>query len=143
MLSSSETIFIQTSNQTDSHLRHQSSTHLLFNSISPSNHEHLRLRENQLIRLTCVVSRALPAATLHFPFDIDYRVERNSTTENDDRTFRTILVLILRITRIFHRRAFFCEAIQQDPINDEKKQQQQQQQHRIRSNSLQMDVVCK
>ena len=140
MLSSSETTFIQSSNQTDRDLPRQSSTQFLFNSIA-SNNGQLRLRENQLIRLTCVVSRALPAASIHFPFDIDYRLERNSTIENDDRTYRTIVVLILRINRFYHRRSFFCEAIQNDPINDEKKQQQQQ--HRIRSNSLQMDVVCK
>lgn len=95
----------------------------------------LKLRENQLIRLTCVVSRALPAAILHFPFDVDYRIERNSTIENDDQTYRSILVLILRINRYFHQRLFFCQAIQY-PI-------QQDEQIRIRSNVLQIDVACK
>jgi len=95
-----------------------------------------------LIRLTCVISRALPAAYLHFPFDIEYRVEKNSTIQNDDKTYRTILVLTLRINRYLHKRKFHCEAIQTQFINDENKQQQQQQ-HRILSNILQMDVVCK
>ena len=95
----------------------------------------LNLRENQFLRLTCVVSRALPAALLHFPFDVDYRLERNSTIENDDRTYRTILVLIVRIDRFFHQRHFHCEAIQIPTLNHE---------HiRIRSNALQIDVACK
>jgi hypothetical protein len=87
-----------------------------------------------------VVSRALPAAYIHFPFDIEYRVEKNSTIQNDDKTYRTIVVLILRINRSFHKRTFHCEAIQRHLINDENKQQQD---HRILSNSIQMDVVCK
>ncbi len=94
-----------------------------------------------MIRVTCVVSRALPAAYIHFPFDIDYRIEKNSTIENDDKTYRTILVFILRINRFFHKRIFHCEAIQTQLINDENKQQQQQ--HRVLSNTLQTDVVCK
>ncbi len=92
-----------------------------------------------MIRLTCVVLRALPAAYIHFPFDIEYRVERNSTQENDDKTYRTIVVLILRINRYFHTRTFHCEAIQAHANNDETKQQY----HRILSNSIQMDVICK
>lgn len=112
------------------------------NSYSSSNNGHLRLRENQLIRFTCVVSRALPVAYLHFPFDIEYRVEKNSTIQNDDKTYRTILVLILRINRYFHKRTFHCEAIQTQLNNDETKQEQQQY-HRILSNQVQMDVVCK
>jgi hypothetical protein len=118
------------SNQTDHNLPHQSLI---------SNNRHINLRENQLIRLTCVVSRALPAACLHFPFDIDYRIERNSTIENVDKTYRTILVLILRINRYFHQRLFHCEATQIQIINNENKQEQ----IRIRSNTLQMDVACK
>jgi hypothetical protein len=86
-----------------------------------------------------VVSRALPAVSLYFPFDIDYRVERNSTIENDDKTYRTILVLILRINRFFHKRIFHCEAIQTQIINNENEQKQ----YRALSNSLQMDVACK
>jgi hypothetical protein len=103
------------------------------------NNRFINLRENQLIRLTCVVSRALPAAILHFPFDIDYRLERNSTIENDDQTYRTILVLIIRIHRNFHQRLFSCQATQLQISNDENKQEQ----IRIRSNILQMDVACK
>jgi len=76
---------------------------------------------------------------LNFPFDIDYRIERNSTIENDDKTYRTILVLILRINRYFHKRLFHCEAIQKQIIKNENKQEQL----RIRSNTLQMDVACK
>ena len=95
----------------------------------------LNLRENQLIRLTCVVSRASPAVSLHFPFDVDYRIERNSTIENDDQTYRTILVLILRINRYYHQRLFFCQAIQHQIRHDE--------QIRIRSNVLQINVACK
>ncbi len=91
-----------------------------------------------MIRLTCVVSRALPAAYLYFPFDIEYRVEKNSTIENDDKTYRTIVVLILRINRYFHKRSFYCEAIQTYTINNDTNQH-----HQILSNSLQMDVVCK
>lgn len=95
----------------------------------------VNLRENQLIRLTCVVSRALPAAFLHFPFDVDYRIERNSSIENDDKTYRTILVLILRINRFLHQRLFFCQASQFQHYHHE---------HiRIRSNPLQIDVACK
>jgi hypothetical protein len=139
LLSSSDSILIQSFNQTDKDLLHQSSSsaHFLFNSLS-SNNGQLRLREHQLIRLTCVVSRALPAAYINFPFDIDYRVEKNSTQENDDKTYRTIVVFILRINRYFHKRTFHCEAIQTHVINDETKQH-----HRILSNSIQMDVVCK
>jgi hypothetical protein len=99
----------------------------------------VNLRENQLIRLTCVVSRALPAAILHFPFDVDYRIERNSTIENDDKTYRTILVLIVRINRYFHKRQFHCEAIQIQTLNN----QNTYEQIRIRSNALQIDVACK
>lgn len=97
------------------------------------------LREHQLIRLTCVVSRALPAAILHFPFDIDYHIERNSTTENDDNTYRTILVLILRINRYYHKRLFHCEATQS--LNNDNENQHEH--YRILSNILQMDVACK
>jgi hypothetical protein len=146
LLSSYDSSVVHVANQTDTNLvLHQSSssTHFLFNSL-PSNHGHIRLREHQLIRLTCVVSRALPAAHLHFPFDIDYRIEKNSTIENIDRTYRTILVLILHIHRSFHRRHFHCEAIQSQLNNHENKQLQTlEQHHRVLSNTLQMDVVCK
>jgi len=100
------------------------------------NNRFISLRENQYIRLTCVVSRAYPAATLHFPFDVDYRLERNTTIENDDQTYRTILVLIIRITRQLHKRLFHCQATQ---ITNDK----QNEQIRIHSNTLQMDVACK
>ena len=138
LLSSYDSTITHTSNQTDNNLLHQSSssTHFHFNSLS-SNNGQLRLRENQLIRLTCVVSRALPAASLHFPFDIEYSTERNSTIQNDDKTYRTILVLTLRINRHFHKRTFHCEAIQTQLINDGNKQ------YRKLSNTLEMDVVCK
>ncbi len=69
-------------------------------------------------------------------------MEKNSTIENDDKTYRTILVLILRINRYFHKRSFHCEAIQTQLNNHENKQQQQHY-HRILSNTLQMDVICK
>ncbi|CAF3221358.1 unnamed protein product [Rotaria sp. Silwood2] len=139
LLSSYDSTISHTSNQTDKNLLHQSSsaTHIPFNTLS-SNSEHIRLRENQLIRLTCVVTRALPAAYIHFPFDIEYRVEKNSTTLNDDKTYRTIVILILRINRHFHKRIFHCEAIQSETINDEK---QQQQQNRILSKKLHIDVL--
>ncbi|CAF0811340.1 unnamed protein product [Rotaria sordida] len=144
LLSSYDSTISHTSNQTDKNLLHQSSspTHILLNTLS-SNNEHIRLRENQLIRLTCVVIRALPAAYIHFPFDIEYRIEKNSTILNDDKTYRTILVLILRINRYFHKRIFHCEATQSELINDENQQQQQrqQQQHRILSKKLHMDVL--
>ncbi len=109
------------------------------NLSQPSNNQLVNLRENQQIRLTCVVSRALPAAILHFPFDVDYRIERNSTIENDDKTYRTILVLIVRINRYFHKRLFHCEAIQIQNLNNENTYEQ----IRIRSNTLQIDVACK
>lgn len=98
------------------------------------------MRENQLIRLTCVVTRALPAAYLHFPYDIEYRVEKNITVLNEDKTFRTVLVLLLRINRHLHKRTFHCEATQSELINHEN---QQQQQHRVYSKKLRMDVLCK
>lgn len=147
MISSYDSSFLKTTNQTDNDLSvHQSSssTHFLFNSLG-LNHGHVRLRENQLVRLTCVVSRALPAAQLHFPFDVDYRVEKNSTLENDDKTFRTILVLTLHIHRSFHQRSFYCEAIQSQLTNNENKQAQESStlQQRVFSNRLQMDVVRK
>ena len=103
------------------------------------NNGHIHIRENQLIRFTCVVARALPAATLHFPFDIDYRVERNSTIANNDKTYRTILVLILRINRPLHKRTLHCQAIQTPSIKSE----QHAPQLRILSNTLQLDVACK
>lgn len=103
------------------------------------NNGHIHIRENQLIRFTCVVARALPAATLQFPFDIDYRVERNSTIENIDKTYRTILVLILRANRSLHKRTFHCQAIQIPSIKSE----QHAPQLRILSNTLQLDVACK
>ena len=118
-------------NKTDDNLFHQSLT---------SNNEYIHLRENQLIRLTCVVSRALPAAILHFPFEIDYRTLRNSTIENADQTYRTILVLILRINRYYHQRkillssnAIFKESIMK--INTNK----------LPSSPIhyKMDVACK
>jgi hypothetical protein len=116
----------------------------------PSNNGHVRLREHQLIRLTCVVARALPAVQLFFPFDIDYRVEKNSSSENDDKTYRTVLVLLLHIHRSFHRRSFHCEAIQSQLSNNENKYNEanEQQQvlpptNRVLSNTLQMDVLCK
>lgn len=132
-----------TLNQTDKNLLYQSSSlaHSHFNALQ-SNSDHIRLRDNQLIRITCVVTRALPAAYLHFPFDVEYRVEKNSTTLNDDKTFRTVLVLNLRVNRHFHKRQYHCEASQTQIINDEN-QQQQQQEHRVSSKKLQMDVVCK
>jgi hypothetical protein len=108
-------------------------------SLTPNN-GYLNLRENQLIRLTCIVSRALPAAILHFPFDIDYRVERNSTIENDDKTYQSILVLILRINRFLHKRIFHCQATQLEIVNNEYKQDKYL---RILSNTLQIDVACK
>lgn len=149
-MSSYESSLIQTSNQTDKnhHHHHQSSSgHFLFNSLL-SNSGPIRLREHQLIRLTCVVSRALPAVHLHFPFDdIDYRVEKNSSIENDDKTYRTILILILRIHRSLHQRRFHCEAIQSQLTNNENKPAEQPsvqlEQHRVLSNNLQLDVVCK
>ena len=94
-----------------------------------------------MIRLTCIVLRALPAAYIHFPYDIEYRVEKNSTIENDDKTYRTILVLIIRINRFLHKRSFHCEALQEQLNNDDNNKQEQY--HRIHSNKLQMDVVCK
>lgn len=103
------------------------------------NNGSIYIRENQLIRLTCVVSRAFPAAILHFPFDIDYHIERNSTIENDDKTYRSILVINLRINRHFHKRIFHCEATQQQISNNENNQEQ----YRVFSNILQMDVACK
>ena len=146
LISPYESSFGHSTNQTDKNLLfHQSSSsaHFLFNSLDANNGP-LRLREHQLIRLTCVVSRALPAAHLHFPFDVDYRVEKNSTIENDDKTYRTILVLILRIHRSFHQRPFLCEATQSQLTNNENKQAEQSSlEHRVFSNSLQMDVVCK
>ncbi|CAF4568039.1 unnamed protein product [Rotaria sp. Silwood1] len=140
LLSSYDSTISHTSNQTDKNLLHQSSsaTQISSNTLS-LNSEHIRLRENQLIRLTCVVTRALPAAYIHFPFDIEYRVEKNSTTLNDDKTYRTIVVLILRINRHFHKRLFHCEGIQSESINNEN--QQQQKQNRILSKKLHMDVV--
>jgi hypothetical protein len=69
-------------------------------------------------------------------------VEKNSTIQNDDKTYRTILVLTLRINRSFHKRIFHCEAIQTQIINDENKQQQPPP-RRVLSNTLQMDVACK
>ena len=114
------------SNQTKKQAFHQSSS---------SNNGYVHLREHQLLRLTCVVARARPAASLHFPFDIDYRLERNSTTENNDQTFRTILVLTIPVDRRHHQRLFFCQAIQRDsPLHED--------QH-VRSNTLLMDVACK
>jgi hypothetical protein len=102
---------------------------------SDSKHGYIHVRENQLIRLTCVVSRARPAASLHFPFDIDYQLERNSTSQNDDQTYRTILVLILRIHRRQHQGLFYCQAIQHHNHTDDE--------HHSRSNTLSMDVSCK
>ncbi|CAF0988277.1 unnamed protein product [Adineta steineri] len=140
LLSSHDSTITYTSNQTDKDLFHQSSssTHLLFYSLL-SNNGQIRLRENQLIRITCVVSRALPAAYIYFPFDIEYRVEKNSTIENDDKTYRTILIITLRINRHFHQRLFHCEASQTQFINDENKQEQQS--PPILSNKFQTDVV--
>ncbi|CAF0986525.1 unnamed protein product [Rotaria magnacalcarata] len=128
LISSHDSINDYISNQTDHNLLHQS-----LRSYNGS----IYLREHQLIRLTCVVSRALPAAILHFPFDIDYHIERNSTIENDDNTYRTILVLILRINRYYHKRIFHCEATQSSNNNNET----QYEQHRILSNILQMDIA--
>jgi hypothetical protein len=130
LISSYDSINEYIPNQTDPNLLHQS---LILNN------GRIHLRENQLIRLTCVVSRALPAASLHFPFDIDYRIERNSTIENNDKTYRTILVLILRINRSFQKHIFHCEATQRQIINNDNKPNQL----RILSNTLQMDVACK
>ncbi|CAF3351027.1 unnamed protein product [Rotaria socialis] len=141
LLSSYDSPISHTSNQTDKNLLHQSSSslpnHTLFNSLS-SNNDHIRLRENQLIRITCVVTRSLPTAYLHFPYDIEYRIEKNSTILNDDKTYRTILVLVLRINRSFHKRIFQCEATQTELINHEN---QQQHHHRIYSNKLWLDVL--
>ncbi|CAF1583519.1 unnamed protein product [Adineta ricciae] len=150
LLTTHDSAISSVSNQTDKDLSHQSSSsnHFLFYSLL-SNNGHIRLRENQLIRLTCVVSRALPAAIIHFPFDIDYRVEKNTTLENDDQTYRTIVIIILRLNRFFHKRTFHCEAVQSQLIGDENKQDQQQQgeeqqpQHQVLSNTFQTDVVCK
>ncbi|CAF0878185.1 unnamed protein product [Adineta ricciae] len=148
LLTTHDSAISSVSNQTDKDLSHQSSSsnHFLFYSLL-SNNGHIRLRENQLIRLTCVVSRALPAAIIHFPFDIDYRVEKNTTLENDDQTYRTIVIIILRLNRFFHKRTFHCEAVQSQLIGDENKQDQQQQgeeqqpQHQVLSNTFQTDVV--
>ena len=126
-------------NQTDKDHFHQSSSrHILFNSLL-FNSGRIRFRENQLIRLTCVVARALPIAYLYFPFDIEYRIEKNLTILNDDKTYRTILVLVLLVSRNYHGQLFHCEAIQRQVINDEN----QQQHCRVLSNKLEMDVVCK
>ncbi|UJR31889.1 hypothetical protein I4U23_019363 [Adineta vaga] len=142
ILSTHDSSIPSISNQTNKDLLHQSSssTHFLFYSLL-SNNGHIRLHENQLIRITCVVSRALPAATIHFPFDIEYRVEKNSTIENDDKTYRTIVIITLRLNRFFHKRTFHCEAVQTQLIDEESKQQEQQQQHQILSNTFQTDVV--
>ncbi|CAF1279939.1 unnamed protein product [Adineta ricciae] len=126
-------------------INQDSSRDLPSNATSPNliqqslklNNGHIHIRENQLIRFTCVVARALPAATLHFPFDIDYRVERNSTIENNDKTYRTILVLILRINRPLHKRTLHCQAVQTPSIKSE----QHAPQLRILSNTLQLDVA--
>ena len=129
-ISPSDSIYNYVSNQTD--------YNLLYRSLR-SNNGSIQLHENQLIRLTCAVLRALPAVSLHFPFGIDHRIERNLTIENNDKTYRTILVLILRIHRHFHKRLFHCEASQIETINNEKKQKSR----RVRSNIIQMDVACK
>lgn len=130
-------------NHTDKNLpQYQSSLtkNFLSNKLSLKT-EHLRSRENQLIRLTCLVSRAYPAARIDLPFDINYRVEKNSTIENSDKTFRTLLVLLITVDRYLHKRSFHCEASQRQFNHDENKQQSNQ--HRILSNSLQIDVLCK
>ncbi|UJR14833.1 hypothetical protein I4U23_001818 [Adineta vaga] len=127
---------ISNQDSTKDYLLNQTDPNLVQQSLILTN-GHIHIRENQLIRLTCVVSRALPAATLHFPFDIDYRVERNSTIENNDKTYRTILVLIVRINRSLHKRTFYCQANQLPTI----KVEQNVQQLRILSNTLQMDVA--
>ena len=67
-------------------------------------------------------------------------MERNSTIENDDKTYRTILVLILRVNRYLHKRTFHCQATQLQIINNESKQEKFL---RILSNTLKMDVACK
>ncbi|CAF2879252.1 unnamed protein product [Rotaria sp. Silwood2] len=127
---------ISSYDSTNNHISNQTDHNLLHQSLR-SNNGSIYLREHELIRLTCVVSRALPAAILHFPFHIDYYIERNSTIENDDKTYRTILILILRINRYFHKRIFHCEATQ-IKIHDNDNQQEQ---HRILSNILQLDVA--
>ncbi|CAF3682043.1 unnamed protein product [Rotaria sp. Silwood1] len=131
---------ISSYDSTNDHLSNQTDHNLLHQSLR-SNNGSIYLREHQLIRLTCVVSRALPAAILHFPFHIDYHIERNSTIENDDKTYRTILVLILRINRYFHKRTFHCEATQSRIYNNNNNNENQQEQYRILSNILQMDVA--
>ncbi|CAF1365858.1 unnamed protein product [Adineta steineri] len=129
------TQLITSYDSTTDHKLNQTDSNLLQHSIILNN-GHIQIHENQLIRLTCVVSRALPAAILYFPFDIDYRIEKNITIENDDKTYRTILVIILRINRHLHKRIFHCQAIQNSKINNGNNQKQL----RILSNTLQMDV---
>ena len=132
---------------------HQSSStnHFLVQPLTTSDHGQIRLREHQYLRVTCVVARALPAVTLTFPFDIDYRIEKNLTSQNDDQTYRTILVLILHIHRSHHRRQFHCEATQNqlnsndglESVSPSVTEQAYSVQHRVLSNTLQMDVLCK
>ena len=99
------------------------------NASLSSRRSYIHLREDQLIRLTCVVARARPAAILSFPFDLDYQLERNSSEENNDQTYRSILVFIVRLDRRHHRKHFFCQAQQNESV--------------IRSNDLFFDVACK
>lgn len=127
LISSYNSINDYISNKTDDNISHQ--------SLRSSNGS-IYLREHQLIRLTCVVARALPLAILDFPYNIEYHTERNSTIENDDNTYRTILVLIVRVNRHFHKRIFHCEATQ--ILNDNESEQ-----NRILSNAVQFDVSCK
>ncbi|CAF3767718.1 unnamed protein product [Rotaria sordida] len=128
---------ISSYNSINDHISNQTDHNLLSQSLRLNNGS-IYLHEHQLIRFTCVVLRALPAVSLHFPFHIDYHIEKNSTIENDDKTYRTILILIIRINRYFHKRIFHCEAIQKHLNNNNEKQQEQ---HRILSNILQMDVA--
>ena len=131
---------------------HQSSStnHFLVQPLTTSDYGQIRLREHQYLRVTCVVARALPAVTLTFPFDIDYRIEKNITSQNDDQTYRTILVLVLHIHRSYHRRQFHCEATQNQLNSNDglesvspATEQVYSVQHRVLSNTLQMDVLCK
>ena len=91
---------------------------------------HIDLRENQVLRITCAVGRARPAAYLSFSSTIDYRIERNSTIENDDQTYRTVLVVIIRVNRSHDQRLIYCQGNQNDDLL-------------VRSNPLLINVACK
>lgn len=93
-----------------------SSDEYSFNKSSIPSKSRVDLRENQFLRLTCVVSRARPAAAIDFSRDVDFRLERNSTIENDDQTFRTIVVVTIRVNRSHDQRSIFCRANQKESL---------------------------